>query len=378
MTVEEAKKKSIACVYKLNFPNGKSYIGKTKSLSNRVRLYEHLVSVSEKETPVQKAVVEFGLDSIDIEVLVEVSISVEEDLDYALSILEIRYIRKLDTFVPKGYNVSIGGEIFSIPVEYFNTNNEGRKSVLVYDREGNFLKEFESVARCAYDYNFDSDDVSAYLDKRKVYRGEYVFKSKKYNYIPQRIDVSNFKIVERIKYKTEVVKNVVYKDAYAVLKKGTLMYDENGDFVGEFESKAEALKSFCNRHSLPYGVYHKGYVLYAKISDDFPRKIEPYVETIGKKLCETYKPMSECEDMIEPKVSKSTYQKKGWGKHKNLNNDFMVAQLTLDGDLVRIFDNIRDASDITGIPYSGIWACVFGRTKKSNGFIWRKYEEEDN
>ena len=28
----------------------------------------------------------------------------------------------------------------------------------------------------------------------------------------------------------------------------------------------------------------------------------------------------------------------------------------------------------TGIPYSGIYACVNGKTKKSKGFIWKKIE----
>lgn len=374
MNLEEAKKKNVSCVYRLNFPNGKSYIGKTKDLSNRIRLYEQLIGSTEKETPVHKAIIEFGLNSVDVEILVQVSTSVEEDLDYALSILEIKYIRKMDTFAPNGYNVSIGGEIFSIPVEHFNTNYDGRKSVLVYDNEGNFLKEFESVARCAYNYNFDSDDVSLFLDKRKVFHGKYVFKTKKYGYIPERIDVGGFKVVERIKYKTEVVKNVIYRDAYSPMNKKTIMYDENGDFAGEFDSKSDALRTFSKRHSLPYGVYHNGYVLYQKESNDYPKKIEPYVETINKKLGKTYKPMSECDDLDSNETQKSYYTKKGWGKHKRLNNDFMIDQYSLNGELINVFDSIRDASDMTGIPYSGIWACVFGRTRKSNGYIWRKHD----
>ena len=50
----------------------------------------------------------------------------------------------------------------------------------------------------------------------------------------------------------------------------------------------------------------------------------------------------------------------------------MVDKVCLDGKVVAEYDSIRDASQITGIPYSGIYACVTGRTKKSNGFVWKK------
>ena len=32
-------KESVACIYKLTFPDGKIYIGQTKDLKNRMRLY---------------------------------------------------------------------------------------------------------------------------------------------------------------------------------------------------------------------------------------------------------------------------------------------------------------------------------------------------
>ena len=49
--------------------------------------------------------------------------------------------------------------------------------------------------------------------------------------------------------------------------------------------------------------------------------------------------------------------------------------MSLGGKLVAYFDSIRDAAKITGIPYSGIYACVNGKTKKSKGFVWKKIEK---
>ena len=55
--------------------------------------------------------------------------------------------------------------------------------------------------------------------------------------------------------------------------------------------------------------------------------------------------------------------------------DFPIAQMSLSGKLVAYFDSIRGASKITGFPYSGIYACVNGKTKKSKGFVWKKIEK---
>ena len=54
--------------------------------------------------------------------------------------------------------------------------------------------------------------------------------------------------------------------------------------------------------------------------------------------------------------------------------DFQIAQMSLDCKVVAEYDNIRKAAKATGIPYSGIYACVNGKTKKSNGFVWKKIE----
>ena len=54
--------------------------------------------------------------------------------------------------------------------------------------------------------------------------------------------------------------------------------------------------------------------------------------------------------------------------------DFQIAQMSLDCRVVAEYDNIRKAAKATGIPYSGIYACVNGKTRKSNGFVWKKIE----
>ena len=55
--------------------------------------------------------------------------------------------------------------------------------------------------------------------------------------------------------------------------------------------------------------------------------------------------------------------------------DFPIAQMYLYGKVVAEYDNIRDAEKSTGMPYSWIYACVNGKTKKSKGFVWKKIEK---
>lgn len=64
-----------------------------------------------------------------------------------------------------------------------------------------------------------------------------------------------------------------------------------------------------------------------------------------------------------------SYCKSCYGK---LKLSFPVEQVRLNGDSVCVYGSIRDASDATGIPYSQIYACVMGKTRRCHGFIWRK------
>jgi hypothetical protein len=96
-----------------------------------------------------------------------------------------------------------------------------------------------------------------------------------------------------------------------------------------------------------------------------------------KQLNEYYVPADELPDKDVNVVvnSKNRTPLRVNGKYTNLNNTFKVAQYDLGGNLIKVFDNIRDASSETGVAYSGIWACVMGRAAKSKGFKWAKYEE---
>lgn len=364
MTTEEAKKKNELCVYRLTFPDGKSYIGKTKKLSKRISLYERNID-EQDNSKVMEAVRKFGLDNLTWEIIANPKNIKEDDKELILSILEIKYIREFDTVYPKGYNVSIGGEMLSIPVDCLPTNDIGAKAILVYDENGNFIKDYPSIGRCAYDLGIDDDEVRNNLGKKMAFRGKYIFREKKYNYIPQKIDATGFVVKERVKIREVVQKKYVEKEINVGRPNEAIVYDENGDFVGVYKSKIEALRHFTKSSSVPWGKYHKGYIVYKKPEGHYPMKIEPYIETLNKSLGEYYKPLTQCQYLPQKECKNKNYKTKSYRNTKY--SGMKIKCVTPKGERL-YFDSISEASEHTGVPYSNIWHSCFKGTVLRNGY----------
>lgn len=386
MKFEDAKRKSLSCVYCITMPNGKSYIGKTLDLSNRMRLYEsiYLGKMDKSGGKVMDAMREFGLDSIDVEVLSSVSCRDKVDLELCLSILEIRYIRERGTVYPNGYNVSLGGEVLGIPIEHITTDKDviasystNAKVILEYDLSGNFLKEYSSLARYCYERGLDDNMVRDCLNKRRSIYGKYLIREKRYDYIPEKIEVGEYEIRERVKYKNVIEERVIVKErTYQESKRAVLVYNVDGDFVGEYESKGDVCRKLnIGKTNFTYGVYRKGYIMFLKDGDDYPRKIESREILAGKQLDERYRPVSELKD--KPVISEFNDDVlSNIRRHEKLNLNFAINQFRLNGEFVAQYRSIRDASADTGISYSLIYNCVMGNTKKAKGYIWAKAEKE--
>lgn len=371
MKLSEVKDNS-ACIYKLTFPDGKSYVGQTKDLYGRVKLY---ISNYEqgKQTGVDRIISEFGLDEIEIDVLCRIVNLPEVEERLCLNILEIHYIKELGTLSPNGYNTSYGGEIFGIQPELFaygsdavkNYYRGNSKAVLRYNLDGSFDKEYASISEASYDTGISEDKIRAAIKKHKSLHGSFILCRKRGLEIPERLSVEQYDIVKKKKVVTEVVVKTKEYTRYVISP--CLLYDADGNFVAEYKYKSDAIKAFNMGKNVNYGIYRNGFIMYKKPEDGkYPLKIEPQEEACKKILGDYYKPLSECDDVLVVKKVR---------KKSKLGLDFPIVQMSLSGKLVAYFDSIRDAAQITGIPYSGIYACVNGKTKKSNGYVWKKIEE---
>lgn len=387
MKLEESKKCNYPCVYCLEFPNGMKYIGKTKSLSDRISLYLKFDG-SNKE--LSQAIDEFGWDNIEVIVLSRIDCMVKVDLELCLSILEIKYIRELNTLYPNGYNISLGGECLGIPVEHITTDkdvigrfNLGNKAVLLYDVNGDFVKEYHSIAQCAYDNGWDEESVRNAVGKHKPFYDKFFIRAKRYNYVPLKMELpKGYEYRERVKYKNVIKEVIVEKEREVFTFTPALKYDMNGKFCGEYKSKRAALRSFSNKHHVDWGKYYNGYIIFKKIDDNYPKEIEPYHILSKKQLCDYYVPSYELSDIEVhndwskvtdfPSVNKA--QLCVDGKYTNIKHKFKVYQCKLNGEIVATFDSIRDAAHETGISYAQIYNCLKGQTKKAAGYIWKKDE----
>lgn len=373
MTFNEAFKVRSACIYCLTFPNGKKYVGQTRNLSQRMKMYRDNCIVC-NSTPIERAVSEFGMDDVIVDILSEVYVENKEDLVLALSVMEIKYIRKIGSLVPNGYNVSIGGEILGLSADSISTlgghvYSSVRKPVLCYDLNGDLVAEYESIEKCAYFLGVDSDDVSECLKKgKRVFRNEYMLKYKRYGETPKKI--MPYKPKEMIKTRTVYEDKVVVRERNIVKALNpVLKYDVSGHFCGKYDTLVDAAASI-GLNNAQKGKIHRGYVFLEYDGGEIKQEIGEISRT--KRRLPKYS-----EFLTSGKKDKITYSdvKRGWS---SLINNFPIGRFTLDGVFLEKYDSINDASMKTGVPYSNIWACVFGKTKKSQGYIWRQIDESNN
>ena len=93
------------CLYRVDFDNGKSYIGISLSgAERRVLNHSYLARKKKAKTVLHRAMVKYGPSSYSVTTLV-----VSDDFDY-LKELEIKAIALYKTKVPFGYNMTDGGD----------------------------------------------------------------------------------------------------------------------------------------------------------------------------------------------------------------------------------------------------------------------------
>jgi len=231
-------------IYKITSPTGRIYIGQTKNLKKRVSCYRHAYNknkFSNGHNKLYNSLKKYGFDNHFFEIIDEVE-------DELLLEREKYWIRELDTYCfenPKHLNMSRGGEgggkTWMFDIERRKRQSErfkgagasfygkkhtednkkiiasktsernirlgitvprwgaekGRlsviKPVLLYDKNGEFIREFESYTLAGKSIGVKAGRVWESTSGRKSHCNGYHFRDKTDNYL-LKIDISNTKL----------------------------------------------------------------------------------------------------------------------------------------------------------------------------------------
>ena len=378
----ELEKNVLNCVYRLTFPDGKYYVGKTKNMRERIKLYRHCVDVFDKSNCVADALREFGMDNVRLDILCTVSTSDVSDVELCLGILEIKYIREHDCIYPRGYNTSIGGELLGIPADVISTkfgvtsNEFGCKAILVYDIDGNFVEEYPSISRCAYGLGVDENRVTDVLNRMKLLRNTYMLREKRYDEVPNKILPFKPKSVK----KNVIEKVVEFEKVYVKrdLRNAAIMYNKQGDYVGLFDN-ARKSRLFLKMEDtkLPFGREFRGMYLFHYNGGEIKKSLGAFtsrnlttmfyddilalgdIDNIGERISIVLDPVPEKPVRSTAKAIVTPRQKPKIDKY------------TLSGEYVCTYNSVSEASVENNVYSSAIHACAKKKVRRCGNFIYR-------
>lgn len=388
MVLDEVKKMRVSCIYRIGFPDGKYYVGKSKNLRERVRLYERkLVDLSDSSR-VMSALREFGIGNVSWDILSCVDVRDVDDLELCLSILEIKYIRENDCIYPNGYNTSIGGELLGIPVDVIETRfgvdatGYAGKPILVYDKDGNFVSEHSSVAKCAYSLGVPDSMISGVIDKIALVRNTYMIRSKKHGDVPKKILPYKPEVVIKRKTEYDIVKEKVYvqKD----VKNAAIMYDRNGNYVGLFDNVRKSRQYLKMEDTkLPFGREYRGMYLFHYNGGEIKKSLGAFSsKNLTTMFYDDILAFGDVDDIGE-RISLKLEEKEVKPQKEKVAKSVVVCKkkpriikYTLDGNYVTTYDTTIDAAADNNVYPSAVLACAKKKVRRCGSYIYR-FEGDD-
>lgn len=156
-------------IYKAtNLYNGLIYIGQTR-VSLAVRMKRHYQdAISDSSNHFHHALLQYGKEGFEWEVVDTFSGSKEEVI-HALNVAEEYHILKYKSRISEyGYNATKGGyssDKFEDAIRRRSKVDCRYKSVLQYDLDGNFIKEYESISDIRREFDCISLNSNTFINR---------------------------------------------------------------------------------------------------------------------------------------------------------------------------------------------------------------------
>lgn len=299
----------------INKINNKKYVGQTyNKYSERWTQHKNAKDSFYFHTALKK----YGWDNFDKYIIEqsEYFLNTEENKINIMLWLDeresyyIQYFKSNDNHF--GYNLTNGGHNTISNSAKISKKVSG-KQVKQYDLEGNLIKIWSSIKEIYTTTNFKNDGIQACSKGlRESYKG-------------YKWEIINIKKDLKFNPVTEA--------------KPVLQYDLDGNFIKEFASSQEVQKILGYNASLIRSCCRK---------EIFTSK--NFIWIFKQNDIKIKLPLEELESR---------------------NLDMRIKQISLDGFLIKIWNNTSEIEKYLSFPKAQISKCLQGKSKTSNGFIWK-------
>ena len=402
-------------IYKAtNRYNGYIYIGQTRTTLAR-RVQRHFRDAKSDSNLFHLALLQYGKEGFEWETLDEFS-GTKEEVIHALNVAEEYHILKNKSMLgDKGYNATQGGyssDRFADVIKRRAQANYGGKKILQYDLDGNFIREFESIAEVRRTFGVKDHKGKHFLGKtwrgcqwrekvsdlfpRKISRHQeykqhkqpvlcYTAKGEFYKCfwsisearkeLGTQYAVRSFadtiklnssfnsdyillRYVDNAPKQITIIKKEKRPAITSAPKEDTnrriLQYNLDGEFVAEYSSVTSA--------------YKKTGVSRGTISKSCCRPL-PFVVTHSTHNIWRYKEVDIAKKIEVVSLENKTPKKKTEKKEKR------VIQYDSDGNFIKVWKNVYTAECETGCSGTLIRRCLSGIRQAGDRYVWQRYQD---
>lgn len=301
------------CIYVyVNKVNNKKYVGQTVKFKDRHRRH-----IRDNKYPIDRAITKYGIESFYIYILKENIETIDE-----MNELEEKYIKEFNTIINEGhgYNIMYGGGNHRM--------NDLTKKKLSELRKGRFTGE-----DCPFYGKTHTEEAKQRIREARI-ANSHIYKTEEF-----KTKISEATKGEKNgmygKTHSEETKRKISEANKGRTSKKVCQYDKEGKFLALWDSIKEA--------SISLGVASPN------INDCL--KNEHY--TIANSYWRYYEDENSLKDIKPPR------------------NSPYVAQYTKEGELVKIWDSLKEITETLGYSASAISNNALGRTKSSHKYIWK-------
>lgn len=283
-------------IYKINFPNGKCYIGQTYNLQRRWREHLYEASITRSDLKIYRAMRKYHTTIEDFNLIEDNILTVEE-----ANAKEMYYINKFDSY-KNGYNSTLGGD------SGFQPHGENHPFAILTDEEilnirqfraskqytfnqvykmfqdritySGFSKIWEYISRPEIGAEYNTPELDAfYKTDKRMMKGERHFLSKLSS--EQVIDIRNRYFVLGDKMITIWEE---YKELYSLsgFRKIVLGYTYTDIPIPQQTSLCKKKKEWLSKEQVQFirQKYQEGYKVMEIINNWFPNRSESTISLI--------------------------------------------------------------------------------------------------